>query len=90
MDASVSEVVQLHRSHESGGCVVRGRIFAEFSYWNLHLPTPEVVRKGDGFRRWYESLERWIKRQYHRIGLAEYVGPGAAAYAAAGGKLLQG
>lgn len=84
VDEIDSEVIQLHRSCLDATRLSQGRIWAEFSVWRSD---GTLQRKSKRFEQWFGRLARWIKRNYAIDDDGDYVGPGAAKYAALGGKL---
>lgn len=86
IDVYDSEVIEFDRSFMDEGRLVRGRIFAEMTYWRLTDAPPTAVKKSEAFLKWYDRLARWIKRRSARNAAGDYLLPGAAAFAAAGGK----
>lgn len=83
-----SEVVELARSFELDGALIRGRLWVEMSGWKLGA-TDQIIKKSDGFRKWSNSLTGWIKRRYTRLPTGDYLGPGAAEFQSRGGPLRQ-
>jgi hypothetical protein len=84
-----SEVIQFHRCGMDAGRLVRGRLWAQMSYWRLTDNSPAVVNKSDAFSAWYERLANWIKRHSTRNDRGEFVMPGAARFVEQGGMLCQ-
>ena len=66
LDPIPNEVIQFHRCQTVNGRITRGRIWAEFNYWNNGNPS-DLIRKSNDFEKWFNRLARWIKRQavYH-------------------------
>lgn len=83
-----SEVIQFSRSIKDDGVLVRGRIWAEMVGTDPQDPAG-VFRKSASFEKWFDSLVRWIKKNYEKIDgpVPEYVGPGAAKFRRGGGVL---
>ena len=71
VDKERSAVIEFSQSEVTDEEIRRGRIWAE-------MMTPEGTAKSDGFRKWYDSVARWIKRNYTRNEDGFYVGPDAA------------
>jgi hypothetical protein len=88
IDPSPSEVIELSRSYESEGSLVRGRLWAELTGWRKEAPA-EIFEKSLAFRKWFNSLASWIKRHYTRMPDGWYAGPGAAEFQRRGGRLIQ-
>jgi hypothetical protein len=86
VDRFASEVIEFTRSYLDGDRLVRGRIWAEMTF----LKTDGVAQNKDTcFRKWFDELANWIKRRSTRDRCGDYVLPGAAEYAAQGGRLVQ-
>jgi hypothetical protein len=66
LDPIPNEVIEFHRCQTVNGRITRGRIWAEFNYWNNGNPS-DLIRKSNDFEKWFNRLARWIKRQavYH-------------------------
>ena len=84
-----SEVIQFHRCGVDQGRLVRGRIWAEMSYWRLGDVSPIVIRKSEAFVKWFDRLAKWIKRRSIRDQSGDYLLPNAAKYVHAGGQAVQ-
>jgi hypothetical protein len=85
VDRIESEVIEFDRSTFDEGLLVRGRIWAEMSFWTEGV----LVRKRKSFQKWFDRLASWIKRHAVRDEAGDYVLPGAAEYQKQGGKLVQ-
>lgn len=85
-----SEVIEFSRSFEDEGALVRGRIWAEMVAIDPEDPN-SFIRKSASFEKWFDSLVRWIKKNYEKVDgpIPEYVGHGAAKFKREGGKLKQ-
>lgn len=70
-----SEIIEYSRCELKGNEMDRGRIWAEFRFWNAN---EEIVRKREVFEKAYEKLARWVKKN-SRIDKNKfnYIGPGA-------------
>ena len=80
VEETESEVVEFSRSGVCDGRLVRGRIWAEMTYWQLDDP-PVVVKKSAAFGKFYDRLANWLRRQSVRDGAGNYVFPGARDFA---------
>jgi len=89
VDRMRSEVIELSRSYLADDGLIRGRIWAETDYWDLDQSPPRRVSKSEDFRKWFDRLAGWIKRQGRQDDSGDYVLPGAANYEASGGRLRQ-
>jgi len=47
----------------------------------------DLVAKPVEFRKWFESMEGWIRKKYKHLTLLTYVGPGAQRFREQGGIL---
>ena len=82
-----SEIIELSRSHLNQDRLVRGRIWAEMAWWDE--VTFERKYKSDSFKKWFNRLARWIKKNSIRNEVGDYVMPGAKKFVEGGGKLVQ-
>lgn len=89
IDGSQSEVIEFSRSHERDGALIRGRIWAEMFGLKSNEATYERYEKSPAFEKWFDSLTRWIKKNYAKVSLFEYAGPGALEFQRSGGKFRQ-
>jgi hypothetical protein len=87
VDRFASEVIELGRSYEDEGRLVRGRIWAEFTGWRTGA-SQVTFEKSPSFQKWFNSLASWIKRHYTRTPEGWYVGPGAQEFHQRGGRLV--
>jgi hypothetical protein len=68
-----------------GGILVQGRIWADM----YRLEGNEFVYKGDDFKIFYETLAKWIRKNYKRVkGIDGYFGKEALAWYEVGGNIL--
>jgi len=87
VDMSGSSVIQFGRSFlrsDAANTLTWGWLWAD-----TRRLTPDNLAfeyKGEGFEKWYDSLARWIRRRYRRVG-DRYVGPRAYEWHLAGGIL---
>lgn len=90
IDDSSSEVIQFQRSHSRDQQLFRGRLWAEMIGRRRDRPA-ETFKKSAEFQKWFESLVRWIKKNYELLdgSATEYVAPGAAIFRRQGGSLRQ-
>jgi hypothetical protein len=49
----------------------------------------DLAKKPAEFRRWFESVDGWIRKKYRRLGIYVFAGPGAQKFREQGG-ILQG
>lgn len=62
--------------------LTRGRIWVSYKYFG----DQGIVYKGEAFQKFYEKIERWIKKNYTRQTL-DYFGSEAMQYFREGGKI---
>jgi hypothetical protein len=67
------------------GRLVQGRIWADM----YRLEGNEFMYKGDDFKIFYETLAKWIRKNYKRVkGIDGYFGKEAVAWSEGGGNIL--
>ena len=88
VDPFESEIIEFWRSTFYRGHLVRGRIWAEMSFVDPKDPS-KVVSKKESFRRWFNRLANWIRRNSVRDAAGDYLLPGAAEFVKKGGKTVQ-
>jgi len=75
VDQSVSSVVEFSRTVQRENMMRPGRLWAEFKYLDSK---GNWAFKEDEFKKWYESLVKWIRKNHSReIDPDFYSGPGA-------------
>jgi hypothetical protein len=76
IDESRSEVIEFSRTVQEGSVLRPGRLWVEFKF--LDETGIKLLPKGAEFKNWYESLARWIRRNYSReVDPDYYVAPDA-------------
>jgi hypothetical protein len=85
IDGFQSPVVEFLRSFTISGMMLPGRLQADMNY--LDGDKQDLAPKPKEFRRWYESIEGWIRNRYKHLTLLTYVGPGAEKFREEGGLL---
>ena len=78
MDEFQSEVIEFSRSYLMNNIFHRGRIWAEFRY--IDPKTNSWVNKNPDFKKWFENISKWIKKNYFKLDPMIYIGPGAKKY----------
>ncbi len=71
VDKENSAVVEFRQSEPFEGTIRPGRVWAEMATAAGH--------KSDGFRKWYDSITGWIRKNYRKDSDGYYVAPGAEA-----------
>jgi hypothetical protein len=85
IDGFQSPVVEFLRSFTISGIMLPGRLQADMTYFDGDKQ--DLVVKPVQFRRWFESIEDWIRRRYKHLTLLTYVGRGAEKFREDGGLL---
>jgi hypothetical protein len=65
--------------------MLAGRIQADMNY--LDSDKQDLVPKPVEFRNWFESMQKWIRKNFKHLTLLTYVGPGAEEFRKQGGLL---
>ena len=87
IDGFQSPVVEFWRSWTVSQVMMPGGIQADMNY--LDNERQDLDKKPLEFRRWFESIEGWIRKNYRRLGIYVFAGPGAQKFREEGG-ILQG
>lgn len=87
VDRFASEVIELSRSFEKDGRLVRGRLWVEMSGWRQDAPE-RTFRKSEVFGKWYKSIETWMRKRYTRLSSGDLIAAGAEAFCRRGGRLV--
>ena len=85
IDGFQSPVVEFLRSFTVAGMMLPGRLQADMTYFDGDKQ--DLVAKPVEFRKWVESMEAWIRKNYKHLTLLTYVGPGAQKFRDQGGLL---
>jgi len=85
VDEDRSPVIEWTRSRFEKQKVKPGRIWATFEFTDVATKKP--VDKGEEFRKWYDTVEKWIKRNFVRTNPRFYAGPEAVKFREHGGEL---
>ena len=80
-----SPVVELLRSFTISKIMLPGRLEADMAYFDDDRG--DLVSKPAEFRRWFESMEFWIRKKYRHLSLLTFAGPGAERFREQGGIL---
>ena len=92
VDEDNSPVIQFHRSRIQGFTLFRGRIWAQMysCLWAPELNDEVFEAKGERFERFYNSIARWLRRNYRRDPrYGFYCGPAAWEWFMKDGQLSQ-
>ena len=87
VDEFQSPVVEFVRSLVVSRFMLPGRITAEMNY--IDTERQDLAQKPIEFRKWFDSMESWIRRKYTRLEWLAYAGPGAQRFRRQGGMFHQ-
>jgi hypothetical protein len=85
IDGFQSPVVEFHRSWMVSHMMLAGGIRADMNY--LDSDKQDLVRKPVEFRKWFDSMQSWVRKKFKHLTLLTYVGPGAEKFESEGGIL---
>ena len=80
-----SPVVEFLRSFTISKIMLPGRLEADMVFFDDDRG--DLVSKPAEFRRWFESMEFWIRKKYRHLSLLTFAGPGAERFREQGGIL---
>ena len=87
VDGFQSPVIEFWRSWMVSQIMVPGVIQADMNY--IDNDRQDLAQKPVEFRKWFESIDGWIRKNYRRLGIYIFAGPGAQKFREQGG-ILQG
>ncbi len=87
VDGFQSPVIEFWRSWILSQVMVPGGIQADMNY--IDDERQDLAKKPAEFRNWFESIDGWIRKNYRRLGIYIFAGPGAQKFREEGG-ILQG
>jgi hypothetical protein len=85
IDGFQSPVVEFLRSWMVSRVMLAGGIRADMNY--LDNDKQDLVQKPADFRNWFDSMQKWIRKNFFHLTLLTYVGPGAEKFENEGGIL---
>jgi hypothetical protein len=85
IDGFQSPVIEFLRSFKISGMMLPGRLQADMTYFDGERQ--DLVPKPVEFRRWFATIESWIRKRYKHLTLHTYAGPGAERFREEGGLL---
>jgi hypothetical protein len=85
IDGFQSPVIEFLRSFIISGMMLPGRLQADMTYFDGEKQ--DLAPKPVEFRRWFETIESWIRKKYKHLTLHTYVGLGAEKFREEGGLL---
>jgi hypothetical protein len=87
VDGFQSPVIEFWRSWTVSQIMLPGGMQADTNY--IDSERQDLALKPAEFRKWFESIDGWIRRKYRRLGIYIFAGPGAQRFREEGG-ILQG
>ena len=87
VDGFQSPVIEFWRSWMVSQVMMPGGIQADMNY--IDDERKDLAKKPAEFRNWFESIDGWIRKNYTRLGIYIFAGPGAQRFREDGG-ILQG
>jgi len=87
VDGFQSPVIEFWRSWTVSQIMMPGGIQADVNY--IDNDKQDLAKKPVEFRKWFESVDGWIRKKYRRLGIYVFAGPGAQKFREQGG-ILQG
>ena len=87
VDGFQSPVIEFWRSWTISQVMMPGGIQADTNYFDSEKH--DLDQKPAEFREWFKSIDRWIRKNYTRLGIYIFAGPGAQEFREEGG-MLQG
>ena len=87
VDGFQSPVIEFWRSWTVSQIMMPGWIQADTNYFDSEKH--DLDQKPAEFRKWFESINGWIRKNYRRLGIYIFAGPGAERFREEGG-ILQG
>ena len=87
VDGFQSPVIEFWRSWMILQIMMPGGMQTDMNYFDDDRQ--DLAQKPLEFRRWFESIDGWIRKNYRRLGIYIFAGPGAQKFREQGG-VLQG
>ncbi len=87
VDGFQSPVIEFWRSWMVSQIMLPGAIQTDMNY--IDTDKQDLAKKPAEFRKWFESIDGWIRKKYRRLGIYIFAGPGAQKFREQGG-ILQG
>ncbi len=81
----LSSLVEFSRSYVKENTMYPGRIWAEFTI--VDEETNDLDQKSREFKKWYEEMAKWIRREFMHTGWMMFAGRGALKFQDEGGRL---
>jgi hypothetical protein len=83
IDGFQSPVVEFLRPWTISKVMLAGGIRADMNY--LDNDKQDLVQKPANFRKWFDSMQNWIRKNFKHLTLLTYVGLGAEKFSEEGG-----
>ena len=87
VDGFQSPVIEFWRSWTVSQIMLPGGMQADMNY--IDSERQDLALKPAEFRKWFEWIDGWIRKNYRRLGIYIFAGPGAQKFREQGG-ILQG
>ena len=87
VDGFQSPAIEFWRSWTVSQIMLPGGMQVDMNY--IDNDKQDLAKKPAEFRRWFESVDGWIRKKYRRLGIYVFSGPGAQKFREQGG-VLQG
>jgi len=87
IDGFQSPVIEFWRSWTVSQIMLPGGMQVDMNY--IDNDKKDLAKKPAEFRKWFESIDGWIRRKHTRLGIYIFAGPGAQRFREQGG-ILQG
>ena len=87
VDRFQSPVIEFWRSSMVSQVLFPGGIEADLTYFDEE--TRDLAQKPVEFRKWFEAIDNWIRKNFVQLGIHVFAGPGAIALRE-DGAILQG
>lgn len=87
VDGFQSPVIEFWRSWTVSQIMMPGGMQTDMNYFDVDQH--DLAQKPAEFRKWFESIDGWIRKNYRRLGIYIFAGPGAQQFREQGG-ILQG
>ena len=85
VDGFQSPVIEFWRSWTMSQIMLPGGMQADMNY--IDSERQDLDLKPAEFRKWFESIDGWIRKNYRRLGIYIFAGPGAQRFREQGGIL---
>jgi len=87
VDGFQSPVIEFWRSWTVSQIMLPGGMQVDMNY--IDSERQDLALKPAEFRKWFDSIDGWIRKNYRRLGIYIFAGPGAQKFREQGG-ILQG